>query len=94
MKYNSKWGVLWKGTLWSGALANQEQDWGQGGNRGQVGRHLQLHSSLVTPFQYPSLDPSCCLSCAWSPVEALAGLLLAPWCGHSHIPAQTVGRGG
>lgn len=55
MKYNSKWGVLWKGTLWSGALANQEQDWGQGGNRGQVGRHLQLHSSLVTPFQYPSL---------------------------------------
>lgn len=29
MKYIRKWGVLWKGTLWSGALANQEQDWGR-----------------------------------------------------------------
>lgn len=29
MKYIRKWGVLWKGTLWSGSLANQEQDWGK-----------------------------------------------------------------
>lgn len=43
MKYNSKWGVLWKGTLCSGALANQEQDWG---GAVQAGRDSQSGSGL------------------------------------------------